>query len=56
MAEAKKGKGSDKTPFEVDAQIREVIKRDNKYYSINPNFHFDLKTCKFLKYFYNFTQ
>lgn len=43
--EKKATKGREKTAIEVDAQINEIIKRDNKFYSINPNFHLDLKTC-----------
>lgn len=42
--QTKKGKGSDKTAIEIDAQINEIIKRDNKWYSINKDFHLDLKT------------
>ena len=39
-----KGKREQKTAIELDALNQEIIKRDNKFYSINKNFHLDLKT------------
>ena len=39
-----KGKGEKKTAIELDALNQEIIKRDNKFYSLNKNFHLDLKT------------
>ena len=39
-----KGKGEKKSAIELDALNQEIIKRDNKFYSINKNFHLDLKT------------
>ena len=50
MADAEvkgKGKGDVKTAIELDALNQEIIKRDNKFYAINKNFHLDLKTRKF---------
>ena len=45
MAEVEtKGKGEQKTAIELDALNQEIIKRDNKFYSLNKNFHLDLKT------------
>ena len=41
-----KGKGEKTTAIELDALNQEIIKRDNKFYSINKNFHLDLKTRK----------
>ena len=38
-----KGKGEKKSAIELDALNQEIIKRDNKFYSINKNFHLDLK-------------
>ena len=44
MAETEpKGKGEKKTATELDALNLEIIKRDNKFYSLNKNFHLDLK-------------
>ena len=49
MAEKEvKGKGEKKSAIELDALNQEIIKRDNKFYSINKNFHLDLKTRKYL--------
>ena len=47
MAEEKevKAKGGKKPAIELDALNQEIIKRDNKFYSVNKNFHLDLKTC-----------
>ena len=39
-----KSKGEKKSAIELDALNQEIIKRDNKFYSINKNFHLDLKT------------
>ena len=39
-----KGKGEKKTAIELDALNQEIIKRDNKFYSLNENFHLDIKT------------
>ena len=39
-----KGKREQKTAIELDALNQEIIKRDNKFHSINKNFHLDLKT------------
>ncbi len=39
------GKGK-KSAIEQQALINEIIKRDNKFYSLNKNFHLDLKSCK----------
>lgn len=33
-----------KTGVEADAMTQEIIKRDHKFYRLNPNFHLDLKT------------
>lgn len=46
MAESseQKGKGEKKTAIELDALNQEIIKRDNKFYSLNENFHLDIKT------------
>jgi hypothetical protein len=41
--ETVKGK---KSAIEQQALINEIIKRDNKFYSLNKNFHLDLKSCK----------
>ena len=43
-----KGKGEKKTAIELDALNQEIIKRDNKFYSLNKNFHLDLKTLKII--------
>lgn len=40
-----KGDKRKKSAIEQAALMNEIIKRDNKYYSINKNFHLDLKTC-----------
>lgn len=46
MNSDKGGKSRDKkSAIEQSALMNEIIKRDNKYYSINKNFHLDLKTC-----------
>ena len=39
-----KGKKDKKTAIELDALTQEIIKRDNKFYSLNENFHLDIKT------------
>ena len=39
-----KGKKDKKTAIEEDALTQEIIKRDNKYYSLNEIFHLDIKT------------
>ena len=39
------GKGK-KSAIEQQSMINEIIKRDNKFYSLNQNFHLDKKTCK----------
>ena len=39
-----KGKKDKKTAIEEDALTQEIIKRDHKYFSLNENFHLDLKT------------
>ena len=39
-----------KSAIEQSALMNEIIKRDNKYYSINKNFHLDLKTCIILSH------
>ena len=39
------GKGK-KSAIEQQSMINEIIKRDNKFYSLNQNFHLDLKCCK----------
>ena len=47
MADAEvkgKGKGDVKTAIELDALNQEIIKRDNKFYSLYKDFHLDLKT------------
>ena len=41
--ETVKGK---KSAIEQQELINEIIKRDNKFYSLNKNFHLDLKSCK----------
>ena len=42
----KGGKSRDKkSAIEQSALMNEIIKWDNQYYSINKNFHLDLKTC-----------
>jgi hypothetical protein len=35
-----------KSAIEQNAMINEIIKRDNRFFSINKNFHLDIKTCK----------
>lgn len=35
-----------KSGIEEAAMINEIIKRDNRYYSINKVFHLNLKKCK----------
>lgn len=35
-----------KSSIEEAAMINEIIKRDNRYYSINKVFHLNLKKCK----------
>ena len=35
-----------KSAIEQNTMINEIIKRDNKFFSINKNFHLDVKTCK----------
>ena len=42
----KERKRQQKTAIEEDALTNEIIKRDNKFYSVNKNFHLDLKTRK----------
>ena len=59
MAESEpKGKGEKKTAIELDALNQEIIKRDNKFYSLNKNFHLDLKTrisyILYISYIYSF--
>ena len=45
MAETEtKGKGEKKNAIELDALNQEIIKRDNKFYSLYKDFHLDLKT------------
>ena len=45
MAESEtKGKGEKKNAIELDALNQEIIKRDNKFYSLYKDFHLDLKT------------
>ena len=45
MAEGEvKAKREKKSAIELDAFNQEIIKRDNKFHSINKNFHLDLKT------------
>ena len=39
-----KGKKDKKTAIDEDALTQEIIKRDHKYFSLNENFHLDLKT------------
>ena len=39
-----------KSSIEQSALINEIIKRDNKYFKLNKNFHLDLTTCKINKY------
>ena len=39
-------KADKKSSIEQSALINEIIKRDNKFFSINKNFHLDVKTCK----------
>ena len=39
-----KGKKDKRTAIEEDALTQEIIKRDNKFYSLNENFHLDIKT------------
>ena len=39
-----KGKREKKSAIELDALNQEIIKRDNKFYSLNENFHLDIKT------------
>jgi hypothetical protein len=33
-----------KSAIEQSSMMNEIIKRDNKFYAINKNFHLDLKT------------
>lgn len=51
MSKEEKKRKNDKTAIEIDAQINEIIKRDNKFYSINKDFHLNLKTCILYTYF-----
>lgn len=44
MTEKQAPKREPKNAIELDALNNEIIKRDNKFYSINKNFHLDLKT------------
>jgi hypothetical protein len=37
---------SKKSAIEQQALINEIIKRDDKFYSLNQDFHLDLKSCK----------
>ena len=46
QGEEPKGKKEKRTTIEQDALTQEIIKRDNKFYSLNENFHLDLKTRK----------
>ena len=46
QGEESKGKKEKRTAIEQDALTQEIIKRDNKFYSLNENFHLDLKTRK----------
>ena len=39
-----------KSSIEQSALINEIIKRDNKYFRLNENFHLDLTTFKINKY------
>jgi hypothetical protein len=39
-------KADKKSSIEQSALINEIIKRDNKYFKLNQNFHLDLTTCK----------
>ena len=48
---AETSKGDKKSSIEQSALVNEIIKRDNKYFRLNKNFHLDLTTCK-KKYFY----
>lgn len=51
MSEDKKEKGKKKSAIEQGALMNEIIKRDNKFYSLNDNFHLDVKTRKIVFYF-----
>ena len=44
-SESNTGK-SKKSAIEQQALINEIIKRDDKFYSLNQDFHLDLKSCK----------
>ena len=42
--------GKQKSAIEQTSLINEIIKRENKYHSINTVFTLNLKRCKFLIY------
>jgi hypothetical protein len=46
-------KGDKKSSIEQSALVNEIIKRDNKYFRLNKNFHLDLTTCKKNIFIYN---
>jgi hypothetical protein len=50
---AENTKGDKKSSIEQSALVNEIIKRDNKYFRLNKNFHLDLTTCKKNIFIYN---